>query len=521
MRTVLLAFLLAAAPALLADEPPQAVKALAHLIPKPHRGPVSWTAGPYRYDGTGNVAAIGSESFVYDKIGRLKSATVRGPDLTSLQTQTFLYDAYGNLTATAKLGQTMDLTVQASTNRLSSVSYDASGNVIASGAQHYDYDAMGMLNTVRIGTSPQPRVIYAYTADDERLFAFDVASNTTHWTLRGFDNKVLRDFKQAGSTWTVERDYIYRDGLLLAALKPSGAAEHYTLDHLGTPRLVTDGAGHKTGLHAYWPFGEEWSPGNSQEGSPLQYTGHERDADLTGLDYMHARYYAATWGRFLSVDPEMNADKITGQPQAWNRYAYVKNNPMNRTDPTGRCFWDVCAGEALVGAAILTTATAYVMAPSAVIPGKTNGQVLVSTAIGGFQALGRAVGSLIPGRQPTSLPPPPAPGTPSRPTTPGTQATTGVNPAAPIQSHVINTSQGPVAIPSDYGSRPADNGKGTVYQAPGATDNADMIRVMDPTTRYPTGYVVIHNSQGQPVTIDGKPGSPPETHLPIEEKPQQ
>jgi RHS repeat-associated protein len=256
----------------------------------------------------------------------------------------------------------------------------------------------------------------------------------------------------------------------------------------------------------------------------MKFTGHERDllaSNPNTLDYMHARYDMGTMGRFLSVDPEMNVDKIKGQPDAWNRYVYVMNSPMNRTDPTGRCFWDVCVGEALAGAAILTAATAYVVAPSAVVPGKTNGQVLVSTAIGGFQAIGRGLGSLIPGRQPTSLPPPPTPTTPSRPTTPGTQATTGVNPAAPIQSQVVNTSQGLVTIPSDYTSRPADSGKGTVYQAPGATGNADMIRVMGPTTRYPTGYVVIHNSQGQPVTIDGKPGSRPETHLPIEEQKQQ
>ena len=78
---------------------------------------------------------------------------------------------------------------------------------------------MGMMNTIRVGASLQPRIVYAYTADDERLLAFDVSANTSHWTLRGFDNKVLRDFLQTGSTWSVESDYVYRDGLLLAALR--------------------------------------------------------------------------------------------------------------------------------------------------------------------------------------------------------------------------------------------------------------------------------------------------------------
>jgi RHS repeat-associated protein len=159
-----------------------------------------------------------------------------------------------------------------------------------------------MMNTIHLGDSAQPRVVYAYTSDDARLFSFAVTAGITHWTLRGLDNKVLRDFRQTGSTWSVDRDYVYRDGLLLSALEPGGAVEHYTVDHLGTPRLITDGAGHKPGSHAYWPFGEEWTPGNAQEGSPLKFTGHERDADPSGLDSMHARYYRAVWGRFLAAD---------------------------------------------------------------------------------------------------------------------------------------------------------------------------------------------------------------------------
>jgi RHS repeat-associated protein len=223
-------------------------------------------------------------------------------------------------------------------NRLSAATYDAAGNLTASGTMHYGYDAAGMLNTIRLGDDLQPRLIYAYTADDERLFAFDVATGTTHWTLRGFDNKVLRDFKQQGATWSVERDYVYRDGLLLAALRPDGAVEHYSLDHLGTPRLVTDGAGHKIGSHAYWPFGEEWTPGGLQQGAPLKFTGHERDADPSGgaapLDYMHARYYGPAWGRFLSVDPAGNDN--TADPQKWNRYLYARDNPLKFTDADGR-----------------------------------------------------------------------------------------------------------------------------------------------------------------------------------------
>ena len=73
---------------------------------------------------------------------------------------------------------------------------------------------------------------------------------------------------------------------------------------------------------------------------PLKFTGHERDADSSGasvpLDYMHARYYQSAWARFLSVDPELDLKKATRNPQMWNPYPYVTNNPLAGIDPTGR-----------------------------------------------------------------------------------------------------------------------------------------------------------------------------------------
>ncbi|MEN6631779.1 MAG: RHS repeat-associated core domain-containing protein, partial [Candidatus Polarisedimenticolia bacterium] len=61
--------------------------------------------------------------------------------------------------------------------------------------------------------------------------------------------------------------------------------------------------------------------------------GHERDAE-TGLDYMPARYHASSAGAFLTVDP-LDASAKAEDPLSWNRYAYVRGNPLNRVDPTG------------------------------------------------------------------------------------------------------------------------------------------------------------------------------------------
>jgi RHS repeat-associated protein len=62
-------------------------------------------------------------------------------------------------------------------------------------------------------------------------------------------------------------------------------------------------------------------------------TGKERDQE-TGLDYFGARYYGSALGRFTSPDPLMASAKIW-DPQTWNRYGYVRSNPMIYVDPTG------------------------------------------------------------------------------------------------------------------------------------------------------------------------------------------
>jgi hypothetical protein len=79
-----------------------------------------------------------------------------------------------------------------------------------------------------------------------------------------------------------------------------------------------------------------------------------------------------------------------------------------------------------------------------------------------------------------------------------------------------STANNPAGVKEGWSSRTADNGKGTVYQRPGADGNADMVRKMDPTPQYPNGYVRYYNGQGQPIGLNGKPGPNSATHIPIE-----
>lgn len=101
--------------------------------------------------------------------------------------------------------------------------------------------------------------------------------------------------------------------------------QYYFADRQGNVLAVTDNTGHIEQQFFYTPFGVELV--GDVSGNPFRYTGRRYDAE-TGLYYYRARYYDADLGRFLQVDPVGYADQ-------WNLYAYVGNNPLNATDPTG------------------------------------------------------------------------------------------------------------------------------------------------------------------------------------------
>ncbi len=65
------------------------------------------------------------------------------------------------------------------------------------------------------------------------------------------------------------------------------------------------------------------------------FTGKERDSE-TGMDYFGARSCRADIARFTTVDPAMTVAENLVDPQRWNRYAYVRNNPLKYVDPDGR-----------------------------------------------------------------------------------------------------------------------------------------------------------------------------------------
>jgi RHS repeat-associated protein len=117
-------------------------------------------------------------------------------------------------------------------------------------------------------------------------------------------------------------------------------------DHLGSTEHLTDNAGANVVMESFGAYGSR--RGSNWTGAPTPadlttinnttrkgYTEHEM-LDSTGLVHMNGRVYDPVIGRFVSADPVSGCGKNT---QNRNRFAYVRNQPLSATDPTG--FWPV------------------------------------------------------------------------------------------------------------------------------------------------------------------------------------
>jgi RHS repeat-associated protein len=96
-------------------------------------------------------------------------------------------------------------------------------------------------------------------------------------------------------------------------------------DRLGSD--VTTNGDHRK---SYYPYGE-LKPGMWPVDP--QFATYRRDS-ATQFDYAQQRYYSSKIARFLTPDP-WGGSAGPGEPQSFNRYAYVQGDPINHFDSTG------------------------------------------------------------------------------------------------------------------------------------------------------------------------------------------
>jgi RHS repeat-associated protein len=299
----------------------------------------------YQYDAAGQVRSMASSThalsnlgYTYDELGRLTG-------VSGAQSQTFGYDAVGNMTWNSQVG---------------SYAYAAPGSrhaVSAAGGQGYTYDAVGnMLSGAgrTLAWDAESRLVRVTTASGTTTFAYDVSGQRVVKSGPGGTTYTFGSLVEYGPQGLTK---YYHAGPLRVARRDATGAYWYHQDHLGSVRVLTNAVGRRVATYDYAAFGAPVASSASLTNSH-GYGGHVTDE--TGLVYMNARYYDPRLGRFLSPDSLVpSADN----PQALNRYTYVYNNPISNIDPTGHVPVVAAVFTAVsVGATVGFTSTAFIIA---------------------------------------------------------------------------------------------------------------------------------------------------------------
>jgi RHS repeat-associated protein len=287
----------------------------------------------YTHDDTNQLAGANytsaaqtDEAFAYDDNGnRTGAGIVTGPANRLLSDGTFnyQYDNEGNLI----------LRTEIATGRVREFQWDHRNRLVrvtdrdtaagpATQVVRYTYDAMDRRIAKAVDTTPQDSV--------DALF--------THFVYDRDD--VLLEFRDADGAGAaapiLSMRYLHgpRVDEVLAQedflqADPSARVLWLLPDHLGSTRDLVDNTGTVRNHIVYDAFGGIVSQSDPAFGTRYLFTGREFDSE-TGLYYYRARYYDPATGRFLSEDP-LRFDAGTA-----NFYAYVGNDPIGKTDPTGK-----------------------------------------------------------------------------------------------------------------------------------------------------------------------------------------
>jgi RHS repeat-associated protein len=269
-----------------------------------------------------------NRSFGYDSLNRLTSMS-DSDTAASCRGLTWTYDAWGNrLTQTPTAGSCGSWSVSYNAdNQMSGYTYDAAGNLENDGSHGYSYDAENNIVSVDGGST----ATYVYDANGARV-SKTAGGVETDYVIDAAGHSLSAYGGGCGtSCW--DREYISAAGQSLAEYGTSTTYFTQT-DNVGSMRLMTAMNQSVYDSMDFTPFGEQILGGS---GSIDKFTGYQQDSE-SNLDYASARFYGSPQGRFLSPDPG-NAGADLTNPQSWNMYAYVLNNPMTNIDPTGRnCF---------------------------------------------------------------------------------------------------------------------------------------------------------------------------------------
>ena len=182
------------------------------------------------------------------------------------------------------------------------------------------FNAENRLATVSDGTDTWT---FLYDGDGNRVKQIN-PDNTVTLFLAGGSYEV----EDAAGTPSVTHYYAIAGQRV--AMRDATGVKYLLTDHLGSVSAVVDASGTVLSQQRYLPFGgARLDPGVSE--TDFSFTG-QRGLAAAGLMDYRARFYSPRLGRFISPDSIVPG---AGNPQAFNRYSYVNNNPIGYIDPSG------------------------------------------------------------------------------------------------------------------------------------------------------------------------------------------
>ncbi|MCQ8895616.1 hypothetical protein NQT62_04060 [Limnobacter humi] len=307
-----------------------------------------------------------SEDFSYDSLNRVTGVS----STTGLPSKTITYDKYGNLLTKdgvtytyGNVSKPLQLTqITGSIHGVTNpgYTYDAAGNILTGGGATISWTSFGMVKSLARGSQSSS---FLYGPEHQRVkqTAAYNGQNITTWYLDDFE------LEYNAATNTTQAKY-YVAGRVLRIEEGTSAApsrveiKYLHKDHLGSVVLVSNSTGGVQERYSYDTWGKRRNPDGTDytaNGGHLLgttdrgYTGHEQ-LDHLGLVHMNGRIYDASAGRFMSADPFIAQP---GNLQNYNRYAYVNNNPLSYTDPSGYFLKKLFGGNILRAA--VTIAVGY------------------------------------------------------------------------------------------------------------------------------------------------------------------
>ena len=258
--------------------------------------------------------------YTYDSLSRVTARTVKKlSDNSVVSTETFNYDAAGNITDAPNSCFGYDTNNRLIVFNGNTVSYDMDGNMLNNGASSFTYDSANRLITAGGHT-------YTYNAEDVRIRNLCTEEDTTYT----YNTNAKLSMLLMKTTNGVVTKYVYGKGLIGEEVNNTFKTYHF--DCRGSTIAITDASGNITDTFAYDTYGKLLTKTGTNK-VIFGYNGRDGVVtDKNGLIYMRARYYSPDMKRFV------NADIVAGEISnavTLNRFAYANGNPVSFVDPFG------------------------------------------------------------------------------------------------------------------------------------------------------------------------------------------